>query len=51
MPDGDAWRCAADDKICYSMERRYMMRVNLMDATGELAVTVFGAQVILITDR
>ena len=45
LADGNAWRFAVDSKPCAAMERRYFLRILLMDPSGECDVMLSNDQV------
>ena len=45
LAGGDAWRFAVDGKPCTAMERRYFLRILLMDPSGECDVMLSNDQV------
>ena len=47
IPQGDGYWCEHDSKSYESMERRYVLRVQAADFTGEHYLALFNDQVML----
>lgn len=45
MQNNGQWRLAADDSVCNHMERRYFLRISLMDMSGSCDIVLNNEQV------